>query len=72
MLYGRSREEVTGDCTKFHEDKRKFCFASGVVRVVRSRRRREWKKETLMSQIKNAYSVLVRKHEGTKLAARYY
>jgi co-chaperonin GroES (HSP10) len=66
-LFGRNTEEVTGDLRKFRDEKRKFYSASGIVRLIGSRRIRDRKNVTPTAQVKNAQNVLVSKHEGKKL-----
>jgi len=69
-IFGPRRDEVTGECRRFHnEELNDLCSSPNIVRVIKSRRMRLAGHVALMGEDR-VYRVLVGKPEGRRPLGR--
>jgi len=70
-LFGRKRDEVTGEWRKLHNEELNDLYCSpNIVRVIKSRRMRWVGHVACMGERRSLYRVLVRKPEGKRPLGR--
>jgi hypothetical protein len=66
-IFRPKRDEVTGGWRKLHnEELHGLYFSSSIIRVIKSRKMRWAGHVARMGEVRNAYSILVRKPEGRR------
>jgi hypothetical protein len=70
-IFGRKRDEVTGEWRRLHNKKLHALYSSpNIIRVIKSRRLKWAGHVTLMGERRGAYGVLVGKPEGRRPLGR--
>jgi hypothetical protein len=70
-IFGRKREEVTGDWRRLHNEELRNSYASlNIIRVMKPRMMRSAGHVARMEEMRNAYNVLVGKLEGKRPLGR--
>jgi hypothetical protein len=65
------RDEVIGDCRKLHNEELHNLYCSpNIIRIIKSRRMRLAGHVARMGEKRNAYRILVGKHEGKRPLGR--
>jgi hypothetical protein len=63
-IFGHEREEVAGGLRRLHKEDLRNLYASPIIRVIKSRSMK-WSLQVIrMEKMRNAYKILVGKHEG--------
>jgi hypothetical protein len=67
MIFGRKRDEVTGEWRKLHNEELRDLYSSpSIIRIIKSRKMRWGDHVARMGEKRNAYRLLVRKPEGKR------
>ena len=70
-IFGAEKDEIAGEWRKFHNAELHACYSSpNIIRSLKSRRLRWAGHVARMEQSRNAYRVLVGKHEGKRPLGR--
>jgi hypothetical protein len=70
-IFGPKREEVLGDWRRLHNEELLNLYAPrNIIKVIKTRRMRWVGHVARMGEMRNAYKILVGKHEGTRLHER--
>jgi hypothetical protein len=65
-IFGRKRDEVTGEWRKLHNEELNDLYSPNIVRVIKSRRKRWAGHVANMGESRGGYRVLVGKSEGKR------
>jgi hypothetical protein len=70
-IFGRERDEVTGDWRKLHNEELHRLYSSpSIIRMIKSRRMRLTGHVARMREKRNAYRIFVGKPQGNRLLRR--
>jgi hypothetical protein len=70
-IFGPKRDEVTGGWRKLHNEELHGLYSSpSIIRVIKSRRMKWAGHVARMGDVRNAYNILVGKHEGRRSLGR--
>jgi hypothetical protein len=70
-IYGRKRDEVTGEWRKLHNEELRDLYSSpSIIRMIKSKRIRRDGRVARMGEKTNAYRLLVGKPEGKRPLGR--
>jgi hypothetical protein len=69
-IFGRKRDEVTGDWRKLHEELHNLYYLPSIIRMIKSGRMRRAGHVARVGAKKNVYKILVGKPEGKRSLER--
>jgi hypothetical protein len=70
-IFGPKRDEVTGDCSKLHnEELHNLDPSPNIVRMIKSRRMKHGRYVARMGETRNAYRIMVGNAEGKRSLGR--